>query len=85
MSGLARVLAPLAVLQMALPAPAHGSVVMVAACGGTGAPVPLRIPARDDGKGSLPCCKVCHIAMRKRTGADNCCGLDDEDESDCDG
>ena len=49
MSLVMRLLAPLAVLQMAMPAPAHANVMMVASCGGNGAPIPIRIPARDDG------------------------------------
>lgn len=80
-----RLLAPLAVLQMAVPAPSHASVMLLAACGGTGAPIPVRIPARDDGSKNLPCCKVCHIAMRKRAGTDSCCQSDGEGEDECDG
>lgn len=73
-----RLLAPLAVLQMAAPGPANASVIMVASCGGSGGMVPLRLPQKDDGSKNLPCCKVCHIAMRKRASADSCC--DDGDE-----
>ena len=36
MSRIMAILAPLAVVQMALPAPAQGRTVMVAACGGAG-------------------------------------------------
>ncbi|MCX7283349.1 MAG: hypothetical protein NTX28_04760 [Novosphingobium sp.] len=78
-----RLLAPLAVLQMVLPAPANASVIMVAACGGNGGAIPIRLPQRDDGSKNLPCCKVCHIAMRKRALADSdCCNGDEgpEDE-----
>lgn len=85
MSRLMRLLAPLAVLQMAAPAPAHASVIMVASCGGTGAPIPLRIPAKDDGSQNLPCCKVCHISMRKRATADSCCANAGEGEDESDG
>lgn len=80
MSRVMRLLAPLAVLQMAMPAPANASVIMVASCGGNGAPVPMRIPAKDDGGKNLPCCKVCHISMRKRATADSCCGNESEGE-----
>lgn len=80
-----RLLAPLAVLQMAMPAPGNASVIMVASCGGTGAPIPLRIPAKDDGSQKLPCCKVCHISMRKRATADSCCENAGEGEDESDG
>lgn len=79
MSLVMRLLAPLAVLQMAMPAPAHANVMMVASCGGNGAPIPIRIPARDDGTRDLPCCKICHISMRKRASADSCCDIGDDD------
>lgn len=85
MSLVLRLLAPLAVLQMALPAPAHASVMMVASCGGSGALIPIRIPARDDGSKNLPCCKICHISMRKRAAVDSCCGDDEEGEDATDG
>lgn len=76
---LLRLLAPLAVVQMAAPAPANTSVIMVASCGGIGGgAVPIRIPTKDDGSKNLPCCKVCHIAMRKRAGGDSCCGNGDD-------
>ncbi|CAM4221189.1 hypothetical protein NOLU111490_13805 [Novosphingobium lubricantis] len=84
MSRIMAILAPLAVVQMALPAPAQGRTMMVAACGGAGGTVPLRIPGKGDDGQNLPCCKVCHIAMRKRSGAfsngggDGCCGEEDE-------
>lgn len=48
MSRLLKLLAPLAVLQMAMPAPAQASYIMVAACGGAGGMVPIRVPGRDD-------------------------------------
>jgi hypothetical protein len=85
MSRLLRLLAPLAVLQMAAPAPSHASVMMVASCGGNGAPIPLRIPTKDDGGKNLPCCKVCHISMRKRSAADSCCANGEEGEDETDG
>lgn len=69
-------LAPLAVAQMALPAPAQASVIMVASC--AGGMVPLRVPGKQGENNSLPCCKVCHISMRKRLAADNCCGEEDD-------
>lgn len=78
-------LAPLAILQMAAPAPASAQWVMVASCGGSGGTVPVRIPGKDDGGKNLPCCKVCHISMRKRLAADSCCGNGDDGESDSDG
>ncbi|ABD27006.1 hypothetical protein Saro_2570 [Novosphingobium aromaticivorans DSM 12444] len=80
MSRLLKLLAPLAVLQMAMPAPAQASYIMVAACGGAGGMVPIRVPGRDDGGKNLPCCKICHISMRKRLAADSCC--DEEDDPD---
>ncbi|TWH88215.1 hypothetical protein IQ25_00330 [Novosphingobium taihuense] len=80
-----RFAAPLAVLQMAMPAPSHASVIMVASCGGAGTPVPLRIPDKDDGSKSLPCCKICHISMRKRATADSCCENTGEGEDESDG
>jgi len=52
--------------------------VMVALCGG-GAPIPL--PMKNHGS-DLPCCKICHSAMRKRFGAHKCCsknGGEDEE------
>ncbi len=70
-------LAPLAVLQMASPAPAQASFVMVPSCGGAGGMVPLRLPGKSDGS-ALPCCKICHISMRKRLAADSCCGEEDD-------
>jgi hypothetical protein len=85
MNRLMRLFAPLAVLQMAMPSPGHASVMMVASCGGTGGPIPIRIPAKDDGSKNLPCCKVCHISMRKRTGTDSCCGNGDDGEGEGDG
>lgn len=76
-----RMLAPLAALQIALPAPAAASFVVVPICGQAGGhPLPLRIPAENDGPGGSACCKICHISMRKRAGADSCCG----DEEPCD-
>jgi len=79
-SRLLKLLAPLAILQMASPAPAQASFVMVPSCGGSGGVVPIRIPGRNDGNNNQPCCKVCHISMRKRFGTDSCC--DEEDDSD---
>lgn len=84
MSRLLKLLAPLAVIQMASPAPAQASFVMVPSCGGTGGMVPIRIPGKNDGNNNQPCCKVCHISMRKRFAADSCCDdseREDEDES----
>lgn len=85
MSLVMRLLAPLAVLQMAMPARAHASVMMVASCGGSGAPIPIRIPAKEDGTKNLPCCKICHISMRKRAAADTCCDSDGDEEGEGDG
>lgn len=74
--------AALAILQMVLPAPAMGGTIMVPMCGeATARPIPLRIPRRDDAPSGAPCCKICHIAMRKRAGAGRCCpGEDDTDD-----
>lgn len=74
-------LAPLAALQLAVPAAAGGRVIAVEGCGQlAGHPVPVRLPLRKSGEGS-PCCgKICHISMRKRAAADSCCG--EEDDSD---
>lgn len=80
MSRLLKLLAPLAILQMASPAPAQASFVMVPSCGGAGGMVPIRIPGKSDGNTNQPCCKVCHISMRKRFAADICC--DDSDRED---
>lgn len=72
-----RALAPLAVLQMALPAPVAANVMLVPVCGqASGRSVPMRIPMKNDAPGGSPCCKICHISMRKRAGADSCCGED---------
>lgn len=79
------VLAPLAVLQMATPAPQGMAFMLVPLCGAqAGHSVPIRVPAKNDGQGSLPCCKICHISMRKRSGGDNCCGDDGSGEDDPD-
>lgn len=85
MSRALRLLGPLAVLQMAAPGPASAAYIMVASCGGSGSMVPVRVPGKDDGSQNLPCCKVCHISMRKRLTADSCCGNSDEGEDDTDG
>jgi hypothetical protein len=77
MSRVMTLLAPLAVLQMASPAPAQASFVMVPSCGGVAGMVPLPLPGKSDGN-NLPCCKVCHISMRKRLAADSCCGEEDD-------
>ncbi|KPF91445.1 hypothetical protein IP81_11040 [Novosphingobium sp. AAP83] len=84
MSRLLKLLAPLAVIQIASPAPAQVSFVMVPSCGGTGGMVPIRIPGKNDGNNNQPCCKICHISMRKRFAADSCCDdseREDEDEN----
>jgi hypothetical protein len=84
LSRLLKLLAPLAILQMASPAPAQASFVMVPSCGGAGGMVPIRIPGKNDGNNNQPCCKVCHISMRKRFAADSCCDdneREDDDES----
>lgn len=78
MSRLLKLLAPLAILQMASPAPAQASFVMVPLCGGSGREVPIRIPGKNDGNNNQPCCKVCHISMRKRLAVDTCCGEEDD-------
>ena len=80
MSRLLKLLAPLAVIQMASPAPAQASFVMVPSCGGSGGMVPIRIPGKSDGNNNQPCCKVCHISMRKRLAADSCCDDSDRDD-----
>lgn len=78
MSRLLNLLAPLALIQMASPAPAQASFVMVPSCGGSGGAIPIRIPGKNDGNSGQPCCKVCHISMRKRIGDDSCCGEEDD-------
>ena len=81
MSRLFAVLAPLAVLQMAAPAPASAAFMLVPICGqGAGRPMPVRLPLKNDAPGGGPCCKICHISMRKRTGAGTCCGDEDHGE-----
>ena len=77
-----RLLASFAVLQMALPMPTQASTLMVPSCGGSGGVVPLHLPRKDDGSGNLPCCKVCHISMRKRSSDDSCCGEEDVPDGD---
>ncbi|MDF8331584.1 hypothetical protein [Novosphingobium cyanobacteriorum] len=81
MTRLFSILAPLAVFQMVAPMPGGAMVMLVPVCGeGGGRTVPLNIPMKNDGPGGAPCCKICHIAMRKRLGGDSCCG--EEDDSD---
>lgn len=84
MASLRALLAPLALMQMALPAPASAQFVLVPICGEPGHSAPLRIPGRSDEPGGAPCCKICHISMRKRIGGDSCCdhGEPSEDEAD---
>lgn len=77
MSRLIKFMAPLALVQMASPAPVQAHFVMVPSCGGAGGMVPLRLPGKSDGN-NLPCCKVCHISMRKRLSSDSCCGEEDD-------
>jgi hypothetical protein len=72
-------LAPLAVVQMIAPAPVGTAFMLVPVCGQAGGgTVPVRIPSRDNAPGGAPCCKICHISMRKRLGGDNCCGEEDD-------
>ncbi|WP_225206918.1 hypothetical protein [Novosphingobium huizhouense] len=89
MSRALALLAPFAVLQMALPAPAQAAFVLVPICGEPGHSAPIRVPGRNDapgdGPGGAPCCKVCHIAMRKRIGGDSTCCHDDHCEDEADG
>lgn len=75
------VLASLALGQMVIPAPAQAAFVLVPICGEGGHAMPIRLPGRNDGgPGGAPCCKVCHIAMRKRSVTDTgCCGEDEDD------
>lgn len=74
--------AALALAQMVLPVPAGAATVMIAMCGdGVPATLPLRIPRRDSVPSGAPCCKVCHIAMRKRAGAATCCMGEDETDA----
>lgn len=76
----ALLLAPLALVQMVMPAPARAAFVLVPICGEGGHAAPIRLPGRDDGPGGAPCCKICHIAMRKRTAAaSGCCGQGEDD------
>ncbi|MBB3860774.1 hypothetical protein GGQ88_002043 [Novosphingobium hassiacum] len=81
MSRALKFLAPLAVIQLAMPAPAQSALIMVPSCGGTGGMVPLRLPTKDDGGKNQPCCKVCHISMRKRSAADSCCGEEEDPDA----
>ncbi len=74
-------LAPFAVLQMAVPAPVQASLIMVPSCGGNGGMVPLRLPYKDDGSKGQPCCKVCHISMRKRSADASCCGEEEDPDA----
>ncbi|MCW1381469.1 hypothetical protein OLX02_01400 [Novosphingobium sp. KCTC 2891] len=79
MNRLHAVLAPLAVLQMAAPAPSGAAFLLVPICGeAAGHVVPIRVPAKNDAPGGAPCCKICHISMRKRIGGDSCCGEEDD-------
>ena len=80
MSRLFALLAPLSVMQMAAPVAPGGAVMLVPICGEAGRAAPIRVPMKNDGPSGAPCCKVCHISMRKRVGADSCCG--EEDDSD---
>lgn len=68
-------LAALALVQLAMPAQA-AHPTMIAVCG-SGAAVPL--PMKNRG-GDSPCCKICHSAMRKRSGGGKCCEETDEEE-----
>lgn len=75
-------LALLALLQMIAPAPANAAFMLVPICGEAGGrSVPVRIPARNDGPGGAPCCKICHISMRKRAGGDSCCGEEEDPDA----
>ncbi|WP_068072168.1 hypothetical protein [Novosphingobium lentum] len=78
-------LGALALVQIAAPTPASGAqVLLVPLCDHAGGRVvtlrlpvlPLRQPARDDG---TCCAKICHIAMRKRSGDLGCCTKEDDD------
>jgi hypothetical protein len=75
------VLTPLALVQMVMPAPAQAAFVLVPICGEGGHALPIRIPGKNEGgPGGAPCCKICHIAMRKRSGtASDCCGEGEDD------
>lgn len=69
----------LALAQMIAPAPAQAAFMMVPVCGeNAGRPLPIRLPMKNDAPGGAPCCKICHIAMRKRSGGDSCCGEEDD-------
>ncbi len=81
MSRMLKWLAPFAVLQLAIPAPAQASLIMVPSCGGTGGMVPLRLPLKGNGDKDQSCCKVCHISMRKRIAADICCGEEEDPDA----
>ncbi|MEO0032634.1 MAG: hypothetical protein RIS94_2392 [Pseudomonadota bacterium] len=74
-------LAPLAVMQMAAPVATGGSVMLVPICGEAGRAVPVRVPMKNDGPGGAPCCKICHISMRKRDGGNSCCGEEDDPDA----
>ncbi len=71
----------LALMQLASPAPVAAMVMLVPICGEFGGhAVPIRLPGKSDGTPGNATCKICHIAMRKRAGADSCC--DGEDNAD---
>ncbi len=81
MSRMFKVMAALAAMQLATPAPAQAALIMVPACGGAGGMVPLHLPLKGDSGKNQPCCKVCHISMRKRSAADSCCGEEEDPDA----
>jgi hypothetical protein len=71
-----------AAANLAAPAPAAAHVMMVPICGEFGGrAVPIRLPGRENPAGNSQACKICHIAMRKRSGADSCCGWEDDTDA----
>lgn len=72
----------MALAQMTAPASGSATVMLVSICGeNDGRAVPIRLPAKQDGPGGAPCCKICHSSMRKRAGGDSGCGGEDENDA----
>ena len=72
----------MAAATLVAPMPVAAHVMMVPICGENGGrAVPIRLPGRDNLPDGMPGCKICHIAMRKRGGADSCCGWEEEPDA----
>lgn len=75
--------ASLALMQMTAPTPTGAAFMLVPICGQYGGQyggqsVPLRLPGKPDPANGSPCCKICHISMRKRGQGLGCCDEGDE-------